>query len=94
MMRAILSIAACSGILALSACATRPPAAERVPSPAPKPTAIAKNNRFDMRQNGRQMSADDFDAWMKARGIRVAKGKPQPELEAKRKPMRQPKPKP
>jgi len=29
-----------------------------------------------MNQNGRRMSADDFDAWMKARGIRIAKGKP------------------
>jgi hypothetical protein len=27
-----------------------------------------------MTQNGRQMSARDFDAWMKARGIRIAKG--------------------
>jgi hypothetical protein len=27
-----------------------------------------------MTQHGRRMTADDFDAWMKARGIRVAKG--------------------
>ncbi|HEY0334418.1 MAG TPA: hypothetical protein VGC74_12030 [Stenotrophomonas sp.] len=27
-----------------------------------------------MTQHGRRMSADEFDAWMKARGIRVAKG--------------------
>lgn len=73
-MRAMLPIAACCGILALSACATRSPVAERTPTLAPKPTAIAKNNRFEMNQNGRRMSADDFDAWMKARGIRVAKG--------------------
>jgi hypothetical protein len=33
--------------------------------------------RFDMSQNGKKMSAEDFDRWMKARGIRVAKG-PQP----------------
>lgn len=32
--------------------------------------------RFDMQQSGRQMSAADFDAWMRSRGIRVAEGKP------------------
>lgn len=31
--------------------------------------------RFYMTQDGKRMTADDFDAWMKARGIRVAKGK-------------------
>lgn len=38
----------------------------------------ARDHRFDMHQNGKQMSADDFDAWMKARGIRIAKGPPPP----------------
>jgi rare lipoprotein A len=32
--------------------------------------------RFDMQQNGRQMTSAEFDAWMKAKGIRVATGKP------------------
>lgn len=32
--------------------------------------------RFDMNQNGKRMTAEEFDAWMKAKGIRVAKGKP------------------
>ncbi len=32
--------------------------------------------RFDMNQNGRRMTAEEFDAWMKAKGIRVATGKP------------------
>ncbi|WP_290781413.1 hypothetical protein [Arenimonas sp.] len=32
--------------------------------------------RFDMSQNGRRMTADEFSAWMKAKGIRVATGKP------------------
>lgn len=27
--------------------------------------------RFDMMQNGKRMTADEFDAWMKARGVRV-----------------------
>lgn len=27
--------------------------------------------RFDMTQNGKRMTADEFDAWMKAKGVRV-----------------------
>lgn len=30
--------------------------------------------RFNMSQNGRNMTADEFSAWMKARGVRVARG--------------------
>src|SRR5690606_16710747 len=30
--------------------------------------------RIDMSQNGKRMTADEFDAWMKARGVRVARG--------------------
>jgi len=38
--------------------------------------------RFDMNQNGRRMTADEFDAWMKARGVRVARGRaPAPGVE-------------
>lgn len=32
--------------------------------------------RFNMTQSGKRMTADEFDAWMKARGVRVATGKP------------------
>ncbi len=32
--------------------------------------------RFDMQQDGRVMTADEFDAWMKSRRVRVATGKP------------------
>lgn len=32
--------------------------------------------RFDMRQNGKVMTADEFEAWMRARRVRVATGKP------------------
>ncbi|MFD0740532.1 hypothetical protein ACFQZQ_14705 [Lysobacter koreensis] len=32
--------------------------------------------RFDMSQNGKRMTAEEFDAWMKSRGVRVAKGAP------------------
>jgi outer membrane lipoprotein-sorting protein len=34
----------------------------------------AKGYRFDMTQRGKKMSADDFEAWMKANGLRIAKG--------------------
>ena len=36
--------------------------------------------RFDMTQNGKRMTADEFDAWMKARGVRVV-GKKDPAAE-------------
>ncbi len=36
------------------------------------------NYRFLMQQGEEKMSADQFDAWMKANGIRVAKGAPMP----------------
>lgn len=32
--------------------------------------------RFEMSQNGTRMTADEFSAWMEARGVRVAKGAP------------------
>ncbi|WP_315389613.1 hypothetical protein [uncultured Stenotrophomonas sp.] len=32
--------------------------------------------RFHMSRGDQRMSADEFDAWMKANGIRVAKGNP------------------
>src|SRR5690606_24225865 len=45
--------------------------------PEQKPVADT-GNRFDMHQDGRTMGADEFDAWMRARQIRVATGKPTP----------------
>lgn len=30
--------------------------------------------RFNMTQNGKRMTADEFDAWMKSRGVRIATG--------------------
>jgi len=86
--------AALFAVVALSGCASRQPSAGIAP-PKSAPIAVGKSNRFQMTQNGRQMSADDFDAWMKARGIRVAKGpqaakrpaKPQPRIQAQAKPQ-------
>ena len=43
---------------------------------APAPSAINTEYRFDMKQNGKAMSADEFDAWLKARRVRIATGKP------------------
>ena len=37
---------------------------------------VRSDYRFDMRQDGKAMSADEFDAWMKSRQVRVATGKP------------------
>lgn len=39
--------------------------------------------RFDMNQNGKRMTAEEFDAWMKAKGIHVATGKAQTGVSAK-----------
>lgn len=74
-MRIILPAAMAALFLSLlSGCASHAPSAGK--SPPPPPVAVAKNNRFEMTQNGQRMSADDFDRWMKARGIRIAKGTP------------------
>ncbi len=45
-------------------------------SGAYKPKTAYDNTpwRFDMTQNGKRMTADEFDAWMKAKGVRVVKG--------------------
>ena len=57
-------------------------AGERVPqavAPAAAAASPAPANtdwRFDMRQDGRTMSADEFDAWMQSRRARVATGRP------------------
>ncbi|MCY7354512.1 MAG: septal ring lytic transglycosylase RlpA family protein [Lysobacter sp.] len=60
-------------------------ASERKPAAAAPPTALgntatppAANSdyRFDMRQDGKAMTAGEFDAWMQARRVRVATGKP------------------
>jgi len=70
-MRIVISAAAFAAVL-LSGCAGHAtPAAVKA---APPPVSTKGGNRFEMTQHGRQMTADDFDAWMKARGIRIAKG--------------------
>lgn len=43
--------------------------------------------RFDMTQNGKRMTADEFDAWMKARGVRVVGRKDTPAAPATPEPV-------
>lgn len=62
---------------------------QNVAKAIPAPSAIQPNDpaaykpktefdntpwRFDMSQNGKRMTADEFSAWMESRGVRVAKG--------------------
>ena len=63
----------------LAVVAANAQAAQPAPSTQYKPRTqqpAADANRFYMEQNGKRMSAEEFDAWMKSRGIRVATGKP------------------
>lgn len=47
--------------------------------PAPAPVqASAADGRFNMYQNGRVMTADDFDAWLAARGLKLENGRQVP----------------
>jgi hypothetical protein len=43
---------------------------------AAAPTLAPESKRFNMTQDGKKMTADDFDAWMKKNGYRVATGAP------------------
>src|SRR3546814_6048675 len=53
-----------------------PAAAVATPSPASTTAPAGEQDwRFDMRQDGKAMTADEFDAWMRARRARVATGK-------------------
>lgn len=57
----------------------QPGAANAVIDPATyKPRTEFDNTpwRFSMHQDGQRMTADDFAAWMEARGIRISKGVP------------------
>lgn len=61
----------------------RQPVAAPASVAAPAPNAYVPKTEFDnspwrfnMNQNGRRMTADEFAAWMQAKGIRVATGKP------------------
>lgn len=54
-------------------------AAERAPrTSAPAAPAPGREWRFDMLKDGKAMTADEFDAWMRSRRARVATGRPAP----------------
>ena len=81
MLRSPIAAIPCVDLAAFTA-RTRQPAARATPAAAPAGAYVPKTQfdnspwRFDMQQNGRRMTAEEFDAWMKAKGIRVATGKP------------------
>ncbi|MHB8911979.1 MAG: hypothetical protein ACYC42_04930 [Lysobacter sp.] len=62
--------------IAKAAPATMPGMPSSTDPAAYKPLTEFDNTpwRFDMNQNGKRMTADEFSAWMKAKGVRVAKG--------------------
>lgn len=62
-------------MVALASCASHKAAkVEPAPQPAVASKGGAHGYRFNMTQHGKKMSAEDFDAWMKANGLHVAKG--------------------
>ena len=58
----------------------RAPSTPSTPAAATAQVAMATptDGRFRMQQAGRNMTADDFDGWMRDRGIHVATGRPMP----------------
>lgn len=67
----------------LSACGGHKEVAKATPPVTDKIVEIRPSERdgrgafrFHMSNGDKRMSADEFDAWMKANGIRVAKGNP------------------
>ncbi|PJK06396.1 hypothetical protein CO612_02085 [Lysobacteraceae bacterium NML71-0210] len=57
----------------MAAAQTPGAAAAVVVAPA---ASTRQGSRFDMQQNGKSMTADEFDGWMRARQIRIATGVP------------------
>lgn len=72
-----LRIEGCRNIAKALPAANAAPAAAMASSPAAYQPKTEFDNtpwRFDMNQNGKRMTAEEFEAWMKSRGVRVAKG--------------------
>ena len=72
--RIFRGIALAAATIALMACASTQPKAVATVGPAAKPVGH-QGYRFYMTQNGKRMTADDFDAWLKANGLRVQNGR-------------------
>ncbi|SBV35114.1 Rare lipoprotein A [uncultured Stenotrophomonas sp.] len=71
---AMVGLAGCAST-GTQATAAKPVAVTVEVAPVAQKDALG-NYRFLMQQGGANMSADQFDAWMKANGIRVAQGAP------------------
>ena len=57
-------------------------------APAGVAVVASREYRFDMQRDGRVMTADEFDAWMRTRQVRVATGKPgKPDAASSSQPM-------
>lgn len=65
-----------TGVAAAAVTATQAAGASASASAAERATLPAGDARFDTGRDGHAMSADEFDAWMKSRRIRVATGRP------------------
>ncbi|WP_144899849.1 septal ring lytic transglycosylase RlpA family protein [Luteimonas cucumeris] len=61
-----------------AAAAERKPPATAPERPVGVSPLVNTENRFDMTQNGKVMTADDFDAWLKARRLSLVNGKVRP----------------
>jgi hypothetical protein len=60
----------------MAAKSSRKGSAAKAAAPEPATRLADPSNRFNMTQNGKKMTADDFDKWMKKNGYRVATGAP------------------
>ena len=83
MLRSAPALASCVSLLSFTQRLRQPASAPAsTAAPASSTAYVPKTQhdnspwRFDMSQNGRRMTAEEFSAWMKAKGIRVATGKP------------------
>jgi len=73
--RGLRALVAMAVVLALGACAGTQHKSAKAAQPVVAKRGDAKGYRFNMTQHGKKMSAEDFDAWMKAHGLHVAQGK-------------------
>jgi len=95
--RALQTFVAMVAVVALGACAGAQHKSAKA-APASQPVVAkrgdAKGYRFNMTQHGKKMSAEDFDAWMKANGLHVAQGKAKPAARSSARTAAKAKPKP
>ncbi|WP_313318980.1 hypothetical protein [Stenotrophomonas sp.] len=76
MLASLAALAGCASSGKTAAKAEELPVIVTVPAAPTAEKDALGNYRFLMQDGENKMSADQFDAWMKANGIRVAKGAP------------------